>query len=972
MSVNITTTTTTTTTYNIDQENLLPRALTDGQLDPESSDILLKEGDDATSDMVNNLPIPDNFKGAILSLMGLAGGRNPSSASAANTIRNFQQENNTGLLSAKQMSDIADTGYYQDKNGNLKPVSADVQAAAQALMANGGALFKQLESANTGKQDGLLGPKDFPAARRQGILSDDSGTNRTTPRNGLADDFLLQAVMRGLLSNGQSGYDAGKTMDSFMKDNKIDLLSANDVRDMAQTGYYKDKDGNLKPLPENVREAAEELMENGGELFKKLESANTGVQDGLLGQKDFDAVVKNGSLDGFNNTRSAGSWNAPTSVASNNVLPSAYSAGSTMDHFLKDNNIDLLSANDVKNIAETGYYQDKDGKLKAVPPEVQQAAQALMANGGQLFKELESANTGKQDGLLGQLDFAAAVKNRSLDSQNATPAIATPNIVLPSAYSAGNTMDHFLKDNKIDLLSANDVKNIAETGYYQDKDGKLKAVPPEVQQAAQALMANGGQLFKELESANTGKQDGLLGQLDFAAAVKNGSLDSQNTMPTIATPTNVLPSPYSAGNTMDHFLKDNKIDLLSANDVKNIAETGYYQDKDGKLKAVPPEVQQAAQALMANGGQLFKELESANTGKQDGLLGQLDFAAAVKNHSLDNNTSTLPTGSPTIVADNTVLPSAYSAGNTMDHFLKDNKIDLLSANDVKNIAETGYYQDKDGKLKAVPPEVQQAAQALMANGGQLFKELESANTGKQDGLLGQLDFAAAVKNGSLSGNANMPTISQPNTVLPSAYSAGNTMDHFLKDNKIDLLSANDVKNIAETGYYQDKDGKLKAVPPEVQQAAQALMANGGQLFKELESANTGKQDGLLGQLDFAAAVKNGSLSDNTTMPTISQSNTVLPSAYSAGNTMDRFLKDNNIDLLSANDVKNIAETGYYQDKDGKLKAVPPEVQQAAQALMANGGQLFKELESANTGKQDGLLGQLDFAAAVKAGQFSAG
>ncbi|QJQ01244.1 hypothetical protein C798_13665 [Herbaspirillum rubrisubalbicans Os34] len=967
MSVNITTTTTTTTTYNIDQENFLPGALPDGQFDPESSDILLKEGDGSTSNLVNNLPISDNLKGAILSLMGLGGGRMPSSLSAANTIRNFQQENNTGLLSAKQMSDIADTGYYQDKNGNLKPVSADVQAAAQALMANGGALFKQLEAANTGKQDGLLGPKDFPAAMRRGILSGDSGADRTVPGNGLAGDYLLQAVMQGLLSNGQSGYEAGKTIDSFMKDNKIDLLSADDVRDMAKTGYYKDKDGSLKPIPENVREAAEELMENGGELFKKLEAANTGVQDGLLGQKDFAAAIKNGSLDGHNDMSSASAWNFPVSVASNNVLPSAYSAGNTMDHFLKDNKIDLLSANDVKNIAETGYYQDQNGKLKAVPPEVQQAAQALMANGGQLFKELEAANTGKQDGLLGQLDFAAAVKNGSLDSNTTMPTIALPNIVLPSAYSAGNTMDHFLKDNKIDLLSANDVKNIAETGYYQDQDGKLKAVPPEVQQAAQALMANGGQLFKELEAANTGKQDGLLGQLDFAAAVKNGSLDSSTTMPIIALPNNALPSPYSAGNTMDHFLKDNKIDLLSANDVKNIAETGYYQDQNGKLKAVPPEVQQAAQALMANGGQLFKELEAANTGKQDGLLGQLDFAAAVKNRSLDSSTTM-----PTIALPNIVLPSAYSAGNTMDHFLKDNKIDLLSANDVKNIAETGYYQDQDGKLKAVPPEVQQAAQALMANGGQLFKELEAANTGKQDGLLGQLDFAAAVKNRSLDSSTTMPTIALPNNVLPSAYSAGNTMDHFLKDNKIDLLSANDVKNIAETGYYQDQDGKLKAVPPEVQQAAQALMANGGQLFKELEAANTGKQDGLLGQLDFAAAVKNGSLDSSSTMPTIALPNNVLPSASSAGNTMDHFLKDNKIDLLSANDVKNIAETGYYQDQDGKLKAVPPEVQQAAQALMANGGQLFKELEAANTGKQDGLLGQLDFAAAVKAGQFSAG
>ena len=969
MSVNFTTTTTTTTTYSSDQDALSPGAgnLPGNTFGPESSDILLNNGSAGnTSNALNNLPIPDSLKDVLLGMMGMGGHRLPSDSSAAQTIQGFQKENKTGLLSAGQMKDIADTGYYKDKDGSLKPVSSEVQAAAQAMMANGGALFKRLESANNGKHDGLLGSQDFPAAIRQGVISANPNNAGVRPRGGLSNDGFLQAVMQQLLSPTRpSEYNTGKTIDSFMKDNKIDLLSANDMRNIADTGYCKDKNGDLKPVSPQVQAAAQALMANGGELFKKLEAAYTGKQDGLLGQKDFGAAVGNGSLAPAGNS---GTLNYPTIAASNNVLPSAYSAGDTADRFMKDNHVGLLSASDMKSIADTGYYRDKDGQLKAVSPDMQAAAQALMANGGRLFKQLEAANTGKQDGLLGQADFAAAVKNGAL---NAGPTLALPNNVLPSAYSAGNTVDRFMKDNHADLLSAGDMKSIADTGYFKDKDGQLKAVSPDMQAAAQALMANGGQLFKQLEAAYTGKQDGLLGQKDFAAAVKNGSLNLGAATPTLALPNNVLPSANSAGNTIDHFLKDNKIDLLSASDMKSIADTGYYQDKNGDLKPVSPQVQAAAQALTANGGELFKKLEAANTGKQDGLLGQKDFAAAVKNGSLNTSSAGTPTDYPTIVSSNNVLPSAYSAGDTIDRFLKDNKIDLQSASDVKGIADTGYYKDKNGDLKPVTPEVQAAAQALMANGGQLFKQLEAANTGKQDGLLGQADFAAALKNGGLNAGAGAPTLALPNNVLPSAHSAGDTVDRFMKDKHVDLLSAGDVKSIADTGYYKDKDGQLQAVSPQVQAAAQALMANGGELFKQLEAANTGKQDGLLGQKDFAAAVKNGGLNAAVATPTVAWPNHVLPSVMSAGRTVDHFMKDNKIDLLSASDVKSIADTGYCQDSNGDLKPVSPKVQAAAQALMANDGQLFKQLEAAHTGEQDGLLGRKDFGAMLRARLFPA-
>ncbi|HEX7982245.1 MAG TPA: hypothetical protein VF616_01900, partial [Duganella sp.] len=358
MSVNFTTTTTTTTTYSSDLDALLPGAgnLPGNTYGPESSDILLNNGNAYNqSNLANNPPIPDSLKDAILSMMGLGGNRLPSDSSAAQTIENFQKEKNTGLLSAGQMKDIADTGYYKDKDGSLKPVDKEVQLAAQAMMADGGALFKRLESANTGKQDGLLGPKDFPAAIKQGIISANPNNAGVQQPTGLPNDFFLQMLMQGLLSKTRpSEYEPSKIIDSFMKDNKIGLLSANDVKDIATTGYCKDKNGDLKPVSPEVQAAAQALMANGGELFKKLEAANTGTQDGLLGQKDFGAAVRNGSLAPASNS---GTLNFPTIASSNNVLPSAYSAGDTADRFMKDNKVDLLSASDMKSIADTGYYK---------------------------------------------------------------------------------------------------------------------------------------------------------------------------------------------------------------------------------------------------------------------------------------------------------------------------------------------------------------------------------------------------------------------------------------------------------------------------------------------------------------------------------------------------------------------------------------------------------------------------------------
>ncbi|EJL88999.1 hypothetical protein PMI16_02147, partial [Herbaspirillum sp. CF444] len=169
--------------------------------------------------------------------------------------------------------------------------------------------------------------------------------------------------------------------------------------------------------------------------------------------------------------------------------------------------------------------------------------------------------------------------------------------------------------------------------------------------------------------------------------------------------------------------------------------------------------------------------------------------------------------------------------------------------------------------------------------GELFKKMESATDGKHDGQLGQGDYGNAIKDGTISadgggppvidrtgtfgngngnvngngnGNVNLPPTG--GNQLPSDSSAAKTINQFQKDHDVGLMSSQQMQQAAETGYFTDKNGKTIQVPPEVQAAAQALMANNGELFKKLESATDGKHDGQLGQGDYGNAIKDGTIS----------------------------------------------------------------------------------------------------------------
>ncbi|GJI91050.1 hypothetical protein [Duganella hordei] len=589
--------------------------------------------------------------------------------------------------------------------------------------------------------------------------------------------------------------------------------------------------------------------------------------------------------------------------------PSESGAAKTINDFQKNNNIGLLSSSQMKQMADTGYLTGKDGKTVQVPPDVQAAAKVFMANDAAFFKKMESATNGKHDGQLGQGDYGNAVKDGTIQANGGSngnngptgiPKDSFMSAVMnghvspnrPSEYGAAKTINDFQKEHNIGLLSDTQMKQMADTGYLTGKDGKTIQVPPEVQDAAKTYMANDAALFKKLESATDGKHDGQLGQGDFNHAVSDGSIAPNygtNGTPTPGgqppvtgsgnTGNTNLPSDSSAVNTIKNFQNDKNTGMLSDTQMKQMADTGYLTGKDGKTIQVPPEVQQAAKTYMANDGELFKKIESATNGQHDGLLATWDADAAVKDGSVSanggpNGTPT-PGGQPPVAttgSGNTNLPSDSSAVNTIKNFQNDKNTGMLSDTQMKQMADTGYLTGKDGKTIQVPPEVQQAAKTYMANDGELFKKIESATNGQHDGLLATWDADAAVKDGSVSANGGPgptgtptpggqpPVTGTGNTNLPSDSSAVGTIKNFQNDKATGMLSDTQMKQMADTGYLTGKDGKTIQVPPEVQQAAKAYMANDAELFKKIESATNGQHDGLLATWDADAARKDGTVS----------------------------------------------------------------------------------------------------------------
>ncbi|MBJ7311929.1 hypothetical protein ACFOLJ_03110 [Rugamonas sp. CCM 8940] len=660
-------------------------------------------------------------------------------------------------------------------------------------------------------------------------------------------------------------------------------------------------------------------------------------------------------------------------------LPSASSAGATIKNFQNSAlGGEMLSAKQMDQMARTGYLTKKDGSTVAVPDEVQSAAKRYMANGGALFKKIESAVTGGHDGLLSTDDYRKALKDGTLArNDHSTEVVSSRHeYPLPSPDKAAKTICDFQKDKLGGAnLSAEQMDQMARTGYLTKKDGSTVAVPPEVQDAAKRFMAKDAKLFKSVEAATTGKQDGILAPGDYYQAYKDGKLSRHAGRDDcrVSRGAQLLPSSSSAAHTIRDFQRD-KLggEMLDSKQMDQMARTGYLTKKDGSTIAVPAAVQDAAKRFMAHDGALFKKVESATTGGHDGLLATGDYQSALDKGMLSSRRHERDVVQRHGEYE---MPSASSAGRTIRDFQRD-KLggEMLSSAQMDQMARTGYLTKKDGSTVAVPAEVQSAAQRFMAKGGELFKKIESATTGSHDGLLATGDYTEAVKDGTLSadGGGDSETFCRSNRYrLPTASSAAHTVRDFQRD-KLggEMLSSEQMDQMARTGYLTKKDGSTIAVPAEMQAAAQRFMAHDGALFKQVESAVTGKHDGLLATGDYTQALKDGTLSDETgrTEPFTRECEHDLPSGSSAAHTMRDFQKDKlGGAMLSETQMDQMARTGYLTKADGSTVAVPPEVQEAARRYMANGAELFKTVEAAVTGGHDGLLSTDDYTQAIKDG-----
>ncbi|MFC7518743.1 hypothetical protein ACFQUU_27400 [Herbaspirillum sp. GCM10030257] len=204
----------------------------------------------------------------------------PSEKSAAKTIQHLQKHHlGGGMLTVEQMQLMAETGYLKKPDGSRVQISAKERAAARAFMADGGALFARVESIKNGQHDGKLSMSDINVAREKGKLSshqpciDDEG-----------DDYTYRPLSRNKAANA---------IHDFMKaEAGCAMLSVEQMEEIAETGYLTKGDGTRIRVSDNVRNAAEKIMENGGGFFATLESATTGGHDGKLSFRDIEKWAK--------------------------------------------------------------------------------------------------------------------------------------------------------------------------------------------------------------------------------------------------------------------------------------------------------------------------------------------------------------------------------------------------------------------------------------------------------------------------------------------------------------------------------------------------------------------------------------------------------------------------------------------------------------------------------------------------------
>lgn len=565
---------------------------------------------------------------------------------------------------------------------------------------------------------------------------------------GIKDMLRKLLAMEGEMLPSEAN--AVNTMQKFQNDHKdkLGLISYDQLKDVASG---KTDQINGVKVPDDVKEAAKAYVANNGALFDKVESAVTGKHDSLLSAADADKVDRS-QLSRAPTIAGTSPESFMCACANGHISPNEpeeYDAVKTMGKFQKDNDIGLISYDQMKKIA-SGELTELNGKK--IPEDVRDAAKTYVADHGALFDKVESANDGKHDSQLSAGDADKAIKNGS---------VAVPPM---SEKGAVDTIEKFQKDGGPNLISADEMQGIAK-GEITKLGGK--EVTPEVRAAAQTYMANHGALFDKIEAAMDGKHDSKLGSGDPQKARDKGislsdrvpgehkgehkgrpggdgplkieiDISGKDGKSHYSIDLGGPPSHHGkpgpgeqrsaadtrAVETIEKFQRDGGPGLISYDDLKGIA-SGDIKKLGGK--EVTPEVKAAAQAYVADNGALFDKIESAATGKHDSQLSADDASRAREKDQV---------GMSDGKAVDTVAALQNDPKAMLEHGMKPG--DMLSFDHMKEMADKGTLNGRP-----VSNDLKMAAEAYVADHGALFDKVESATTGKHDSLLSAGDAKQA-------------------------------------------------------------------------------------------------------------------------------------------------------------------------------------------------------------------------------------
>lgn len=277
------------------------------------------------------------------------------------------------------------------------------------------------------------------SASESGSKKDSSSIIEGLPLPRWAKSYLKKwLTYSGRSKNGEqqelpmpSAADAMKIISNFQQERRIALLSAAQMQEMAETGHCTLINGNIIPVPPEVRAAARKFMAKNAALFKALESPVTGNRDGVFRREDYLDILKNGSM--YKRAPSYPKYyglyykdfykHVMEGLLSTNH-PEEYAAAKTMNRFQIRNRIKLLNIKQIKQMAESGYCTLPKGRTIRISPKTWRASLEFVEDDCSLYKKLESVVSGEYDESLSTEGYDEAVDNRLLSDAHASQHIA--------------------------------------------------------------------------------------------------------------------------------------------------------------------------------------------------------------------------------------------------------------------------------------------------------------------------------------------------------------------------------------------------------------------------------------------------------------------------------------------------------------------------------------------------------------------